>query len=335
MKFGIGIPTCREGLTLPAPFATPSQIVELTQKAEKLGYDSVWADDHIMVTEGMHLGSKVPPNWYDPMITLGAAAATTSRIRLCVGVICVPFRNPIIMAKQAATLDQISNGRFGLGWGLGRRDEYEHFNTEAGKVHRGRLTVEIMESVYRLFTEDHVTYEGEYIKFRDVSLYPKPVQSPPSIYIAGETEDTPNRVASWASGQLMSMLSSSRPIPERLELLRKSLEEHGRKFSDVDKTVVIVQNVNKSHEKAVEAFKKSVIGTHVKPERMVKVVGDNAIGTPDEVAEKVLKTFDMGIDSYTVHHYAVQSLQELEEQAQIFAEEVMPLVKKAGRKAKQ
>ncbi len=335
MKFGIGIPTCREGLTLPAPFASPSQIVELTKKAEKLGYDSVWADDHIMVTEGMHIGSKVPPNWYDPLITLGAAASATSKIRLCVGVICIPFRNPIILAKQAVTIDHISNGRFGLGFGLGRRDEYEHFNSESAKVHRGRLALETMESIYKLFTQDHVTFEGEYIKFRDVSLYPKPVQNPPAIYVAGETEDTSNRVANWATGQLMSMLSSSRPIPERLELLKKSLEEHGRKFSDIDKTVVIAQNVNKSHEKAVEAFKKSVIGTHVKPERLAKVVADNAIGTPEEVAEKVLKTFAMGIDSYTIHHYAVQSLQELEEQVQIFAEDVMPLVKKASQKAKK
>ena len=339
MKFGIGIPNCREGRGVPSPFGEPSKIVSLTREAERLGYDSVWADDHIVVTqrmhkEGMDLRDGTHPNWYDPLVTLAACATTTSRIQLCVGVVCVPFRDPIILAKQAATLDQMSNGRFGLGLGLGRRDEYERFNSESSKVHRGRLAVEIMEAVHRLFTEDDVTYQGEYVKFRGVSLYPKPVQSPPSIYIAGEAEDTPDRIARWATGQLMTMGARARPIPERLELLAKALENHGRKLSDIDKTIVITQNINRSHEKAVEAYKKSPLGWRSRPETFDWFVANNAIGTPEEVAEKVTKSFEMGIDHYTMHHMAVQSYQELEEQIQIFAEEVIPLVRKSAKLAK-
>ncbi len=327
MKFGIGIPTCREGLTFPAPFAIPSQIIGLVQKAEKLGYESVWADDHIMVTEGMHLPYDTPPNWYDPLITLSACATVTSNIRLCIGVICLPFRHPVILAKQAATLDVITGGRFGMGWGLGRRDEYQHFNAGSSEVHRGRLASEIMESVYRLLTQDNVTYQGEYVRFKDVSLYPKPIQNPPSIYIAGETTDTPNRVARWATGQLMSMLSSSHPVTERLDALVVALEEQGRNMSDIDKSVVIVQNIAPTHEEAVANFRRSQIGSHVKEDRVDKVIADNAIGTPEEVAQKVARFAELGIDNYTIQHYAVQSLEELEDQAQVFAEEVMPLVK--------
>ena len=327
MRFGIGIPTCREGLTLPAPFADPIQIVSLVQKAESFGYDSVWADDHITLTQGMHIPYSAMPNWYDPLITLAACANATSKIQLCVGVICLPFRNPIILAKQAATLDVISSGRFTMGLGLGRRDEYEGFNGEAAKVHRGRLANEIMESIYRLFTEDHVTYQGEYIKFRDVTLYPKPIQSPPSLYIAGEASETPNRVASWGTGQLMSMLSSSHPIKDRLNNLRVALEAKGRQLSDIDKGVVIVQSIASTHEEAIANFRKSPIGSHVKEDRLAKVVADNAIGTPEEVAEKVDKTADLGIDNYTIQHFGVQSLDEIEEQIQMFKEEVMPLIK--------
>ena len=328
MKFGIGIPTCREGLTLPAPFADPAQIVGLVQKAEGLGYDSVWADDHVTTTPGMGLPPTRPPNWYDPLITLSACATATSRIQLCVGVVCLPFRNPVILAKQAATLDVISGGRFGMGWGLGRRDEYEHFNAEASGVHRGRLANELMDAVHRLLTQDNVTYQGEYVRFKDVSLYPRPVQEPPSIYVAGEAPETPNRVARWATGQLMSMLSSSHPIPERLKALEKALATRGREMSDIDKGVVIVQNVARTHEEALVNFDKSVIGSHMRPERRDKVIADNAIGTVDEVAEKVARVAELGIDNYTIQHYAVQSLEEMEDQAQIFAEEVLPLVKR-------
>ena len=326
MRFGIGIPTCREGRGMPAPFAGPEHIVELARMAEDLGYDSVWADDHIMVTDQMRLPDKDPPNWYEPLVMLAACAMATKRIQLCAGVICLPFRNPIILAKQAATLDVLSGGRFGMGWGLGRKDELYLFDPGMSKVHRGRLASEQMEAIYRLFTEDKVTYKGEYIQFEGVSLYPRPLQRPPGIYIAGEAPDTPKRVARWATGQLMSLLASSHPVTERLEALASALKEQGRAFSEIDKCVVIAQNVARTHEEAVANFRKSRIGSRVGDDRIDRVVADNCIGTPDEVAGKIAKLAECGIDHYTIQHYAVQSFQELREQVQLFAEEVMPLV---------
>lgn len=326
MKFGIGIPTCREGLSLPAPFANLSQVIKLTKMAEKLGYDSVWADDHIMVTPGMKLPYKEAPNWYDPLISLAGCAMVTKRIQLCAGVICLPFRTPIILAKQAATLDVLSNGRFGMGWGLGRKDELEHFSGGAS-IHRGHLADEQMESMYLLLTQDKVTYKGKYVQFHDVALYPKPVQRPPGIYIAGEAEDTPNRVAQYATGELMSLLSSSRPVPERIGRLAVALREHGRDLSDIDKTAVIVQCLAKTHEEAVAKFQRSQIGSHVSNDRLDKVLADNCIGTPEEVLSKIARVRGFGIDHYTTQHYAVQSFQDLEEQVQMFAEEVMPKVR--------
>ena len=125
----------------------------------------------------------------------------------------------------------------------------------------------------------------------------------------------------------MSLLASSHPVTERLEALASALKEQGRAFSEIDKCVVIAQNVARTHEEAVANFRKSRIGSRVGDDRIDRVVADNCIGTPDEVAGKIAKLAECGIDHYTIQHYAVQSFQELREQVQLFAEEVMLLVK--------
>ncbi len=324
MKFGIGLPTSREGFTLPAPFATPHQIVELTKFAEDLGYDSVWADDHMVITPNMYLPDEQLPKWYDALISLACMISTTSRIKLGVGVICLPFRNPIILARQAATLDAYSGGRFVLGWGLGRKDEFVQFEPRSANVHRGNLAEEQMEAIYRLFTEDHVTYKGKYIEFDDISIYPKPVQNPPAIYIAGETEETYNRVAKWGTGQLFGTFSPYHPVPQRIKALGAALERQGRDISEIDKSVAAMQCLARTHEEGVVKFRESRRGRKTSNDIIDYVVNNNAIGTPDEVAEKIKRFEEVGINHFTIHHYGVESIGELREQVQMFAEEVMP-----------
>ena len=324
MKFGIGLPTCREGFTLPAPFATPKQIIELTKFAEKLGYDSVWADDHIVITPQMNMPDKVPPKWYDPLISLASMTSATKKIKLAVGVLCLPFRDVVILARQAATLDAYSNGRFVLGFGLGRRDEFEQFAPRMKKVHRGKLTEERIEAIYKLFTEDHVTYSGQYVEIQDISLYPKPVTQPPAIYLAGETEETYSRVARWGTGQLFGTFSPYHAIPKRIQALSEALESQGRKLSEIDKCVAAMQCLAKTHEQGVANFRKSRRGRKVTDDILDYVLANNAIGTGSEVVEKIKKFEREGIDHFTIHHYGVESFGELKEQLQMFAEEVMP-----------
>ena len=111
---------------MPAPFASPRQIAQVIQKAEQLGFNAVWGNDLITPTPGFKIADSQPPNWYEPLITLSYAAAVTERIKLGTGVIVVAYRDPVILAKQAATLDQFSEGRLLLGLGLGTfRDEFE------------------------------------------------------------------------------------------------------------------------------------------------------------------------------------------------------------------
>ena len=125
-RFDIEIPNCREGVFVPPGFATPEQIIECVQAAERLGYHAVWATDFMSASPSSGVPSDESPAWYEPIVTLSYAAAVTSRIKLGTGVVVLPYRDPVILAKQAATLDRLSQGRFLLGLGLGAwRDEFQ------------------------------------------------------------------------------------------------------------------------------------------------------------------------------------------------------------------
>src|ERR1700722_16421880 len=120
MKFSVGLPTGFEGLMHPIPFAEPGDFVRLAQLCEGLGYDSVWGNDHI--TTQNYVRDLFPgqvPRYYEPIIVMAHIAAATSRLRLGTAVPRLPMHEPVYLAKQVATLDQLSGGRFMLGVGVG------------------------------------------------------------------------------------------------------------------------------------------------------------------------------------------------------------------------
>src|SRR5215472_954639 len=118
MQFGLGIPTCREGRTYPCGFADMSQIAALARDAEQLGFDSLWANDHLATQRAVLAEQSEPANFYEPLITFAYLAALTTRIRFVVATIVAPLRQPVLLAKQAITLDRASQGRFVLGLGI-------------------------------------------------------------------------------------------------------------------------------------------------------------------------------------------------------------------------
>jgi alkanesulfonate monooxygenase SsuD/methylene tetrahydromethanopterin reductase-like flavin-dependent oxidoreductase (luciferase family) len=158
--------------------------VDLCVEAEDLGYDTIWLTEHHFVEDG-----------YSPsMIPLAAAiAARTKRIRIGTFVLLMPLHHPLHVAENAATIDVLSNGRFDLGLGQGYvPSEFSGFNIP--REERSRRLREGVEIVRRLFTEDHVTYEGKSYTVRDVTLYPKPVQRPyPPIWIGARSRKATER----------------------------------------------------------------------------------------------------------------------------------------------
>lgn len=327
MKFGAPLPTWLGGFA-PASSAGPQSIIQIIQMAERLGYDSIWSVDRIDPgSSGRQDGP--PPNRYEILIIFAYAAAVTERIRLGTGVIILPLREPVILAKQVATLDGCSNGRLLLGVGLGvSRDEFASIRGKDRMANRGKMHDEALEILNLLFTQDDVSFQGDYFELHGVSLNPKPVQQPLPIYISGNAPDTLARVSRFGTGWIHSVDYAPEVFRERVDKLRPVMEAAGRDFSELDVAVVSVQSVARTHEEAVERFLSSRrVTSRLRRKDLDTFVVENFIGTPDEVVEKIKRLEKDGATHVISLHVAADTLQELEEQIQMFGEEVLPAFK--------
>ena len=163
MRVSAGLPTGMEGLTYPIPFSDPENVIRIAQAAEKFGYDSVWGNDHITSQHYVReLYPDKPPAFYELLTVLSFCAAATSRIRVGTALAVLPMRDPFWLAKQAATIDQLSDGRLVLALGVGAyREEFAAWAPRlAPKARRGDMMDEGLELMRRLFTEPRVTHEG-------------------------------------------------------------------------------------------------------------------------------------------------------------------------------
>jgi probable F420-dependent oxidoreductase len=234
MKFSIGIPTCREGLYVPVGFAKLAEIVRMAQVAEELEFHAVWGNDHLSIPGHLRQFTTGNANFYDPLIVLSHIAAVTHRLQLGVGIVVLPLRDPVYLAKQAATLDGLSDGRLLLGVGIGSiREEFEAVQRPGTDTHRGKIMDEGLEIITRLFREDSVSFDGDYNYFTDLRLYPKPVQTPFPLYVAGTHPNAIDRVVKWGNGWLIAGSTADR-IRQSVERLEAATDLAGRDIEEIE-----------------------------------------------------------------------------------------------------
>jgi probable F420-dependent oxidoreductase len=197
MKFGVQI------------FATDYSIrpAALARAAEERGFESLWFPEHSHIPASRKSpwpgGDELPKMYYDvmdPFVSLGSAASVTSKIRLCTGICLVIQRDPIQLAKEVATLDQISDGRVTLGIGAGwNAEEMENHGTPFDR--RFKIMREKIEAMQAIWTEDRAEYHGEFVDFDPVMAWPKPVQKPhPPIILGGGFPGGAKRAIRYGSG---------------------------------------------------------------------------------------------------------------------------------------
>ncbi len=201
-----------------AMFVTPSSIdvAELAQACEAHGFESLWVPEHPAIPAGPKTpwpGSPdgvIPQMYYecvDPFVALGRASAVTSTLKLGTGICLVPERNPILLAKEIATLDHFSNGRFLFGIGTGwLREETELFGIDfAQRIAYTRESIQAMKS---LWTNETGEFHGKYIDFPPLYSSPKPVQKPhPPVLIGGHAKNVFRRVVSWGDGWMPNRIT--------------------------------------------------------------------------------------------------------------------------------
>src|SRR5260221_5224390 len=193
MKFSISLPTAFEGVMYPIPFVEPGDFVRMAQLCEKLGYDSVWGNDHI--TSQHYVRELFPdkaPNFYELMTVLSFCAAATSRIRVGTALAVLPMRDPFSLAKQSAAIDQLSGGRLVLALGVGAyREEFAAWAPRlAPKARRGEMMDEGLELMRRLFTERRGAAQGKDHPVRAGAVDPKPNRDPFPLWVCGPQKES-------------------------------------------------------------------------------------------------------------------------------------------------
>ena len=202
MQIGFAVP-------LSGSWATPDNQVRLARRAEELGYSSLWTFQRLLFPadrDGPDAARWQPVyrSVHDPLITLAFLAAQTTRIRLGVAVLNMPFFSPILLAKQTATLDAVSGGRLDLGLGLGwSREEYAAAGAPFDR--RGARAEEFLACLKALWTEDLVDFHGSFHEITRAHVEPKPVQRPhPPLLLGGSAEPALRRAGRVADGWISS-----------------------------------------------------------------------------------------------------------------------------------
>ena len=166
----------------------PDQLVATAQAAEAAGFESLWAGEHVVLPDPQVPPSPMAPQdpALDSLVALAFAAAATSTIRLATGIVILPQRNPVVLAKQVASVDVLSRGRLTLGVGVGYL-EPEFRAIGANFAERGAVSDEFLDALEHLWYDEHPEYHGRFVEFAGVDAHPRPVQQPVPIVIGGHT----------------------------------------------------------------------------------------------------------------------------------------------------
>ncbi len=175
-----------------------TQIVEAARMAERAGFDWVSCSDHVAVP--VSRAAAMGASWFDAGSTLAFVAGATTRIRLLSHVLVLPYRHPLVIAKQYGTLDHLSGGRLILGVGSGHlRPEFEVLGADFER--RGTVSDEYLAAIVAAWSEEVARFEGETLAFRDVIVAPRPAQRPrPPIWVGGNSRAAVRRAARLADG---------------------------------------------------------------------------------------------------------------------------------------
>ncbi len=218
------------------PFAEPAAALAFARAAESAGFESIWTVEHVVVPAGYESTYPYDPSGRmpgpedapipDPLVWLSFLASATSTLRLGTGVLVLPQRNPVILAKELATLDYLSGGRllFGIGSGW-LEEEFDAIGIPFSE--RGRRTDESVSALRALWAQEQSTFEGEFVSFRDCIMRPQPVRGSIPVHVGGHSKMAARRAGRLGDG-FFPASGSHEQLAELFSIVRASAAEHGR-----------------------------------------------------------------------------------------------------------
>lgn len=235
------------GFATAGPFASPELLAALARNAEAAGVESLWSVEHVVIPVGYRSTYPYDPSGKipapenvplpDPLLCLAYAAAVTKTIRLATGILILPQRHPLYVAKEAATLDVLSNGRFILGIGVGwLAEEFEALGIPFAE--RAGRTAEAVAALRALWREGPCAFAGRYYRWPAVESNPKPVQRPGiPIVVGGHTDMSARRAARYGDGYFPGVADPER-LARLLGILRDECARVGRDPAAIEITAM-------------------------------------------------------------------------------------------------
>jgi probable F420-dependent oxidoreductase len=238
MKFGVAFANI-------GSFIDPDEATRLAQAAEAAGFESIWTVDHVVVPAGYqstypyHPSGRLPSGeatvFPDPLIWLAYVAARTSTLRLGTGILIVPQRNPLVLAKELATFDQLSGGRMILGAGIGWLEE-EFRALGVPFAGRGLRTEEAIGAMRALWSQEQASFHGKTANFTDCFLRPQPPGGTIPVHIGGHSQAAARRAGRIGDG-FFPFGVNPEELPALIDTVRQSAEEAGRDPATLEVTV--------------------------------------------------------------------------------------------------
>lgn len=228
--------------------ARPEVIRAVAAAAEARGFARLWVGEHVVLVDDPmsrypysadgRIPIPAPADWLDPLLTLSFAAAVTGRIGLATGVLLLPEHHPVVVAKQAATLDVLSAGRLTLGVGVGwSAEEFAALGVPFAR--RGRRTAEYITAMRALWSQDVASFDGEFVRFEAIRVNPKPVRGRRlPIVVGGNSDAALRRTAALGDGWYGFNLPAA-TVSERLSALAGYCERQGRRVDELTVAVAL------------------------------------------------------------------------------------------------
>ncbi len=296
--------------------------MDAARKAESLGYDSVWAADRIVIpweinTQYPYSADQkfiVPPDkpFLEPLTCLAFLAGCTEKIMLGMSVLVLPYRHPLYWAKVATTIDHLSNGRLIMGVGVGwMKEEFEALGVSFQE--RGAITDEQIRLVKHLWNSERSNFEGRYYRFEEVAFYPKPFQKPRiPIWVGGEGVRAQRRVASNGDAWFPYFVKiTPQELAARFDNIKRWAVEAGREPDQILFACCL------PIELSLKPFPQE--------EGCLK-------GSPEQVIEALQAYRKIGVVHIALQ-FMVPRWPERQEQIELFAQEVMPALRKSGNES--
>jgi len=329
LKFGVRLPNS-------GPLANRKNIVDVASEAESLGYHSVWVHDHILWGTEQHkthlsagsaeaLEDSQRPNFYESITTLSYIAGRTRSVKLGVAVLVLPLRNPLVLAKQLANLDVLSEGRLIVGVAPGAPNITKHEFEAVGADYeqRGKITDEYISALKKIWNENLPSFSGTFTNFSGAQIFPKPLQKNLKVLIGGgERGISPRalrRVVELGDGWVPAYLTPSE-IGEGVVKINEEFWSRKRDPSDLTIVHEMFTAVDSDSSKASVLAAKSLSTNFVSVEEGMK---RSLVGSPEELERKLELYSSAGV-KITELKFVYSEIPSLLKMMKLFAEEILP-----------